>query len=162
MRTLHQLFLFITLILPLFVGCGNNPTSNERERQAFGAANRRNIVVIDDLALRGTPIAVDTANLDTTQVVIWSSVGMINGAFERDSTNDHFVIRDENNTEYEVNFPVSLDTLTLSTLEVYYALPAVMDEDTVRVLVPRRYMIPTQTNNNGGNGGNNGSGNSNN
>jgi len=169
MKNFSQLTLLIifTLFVIISTSCGNDSSTSSTQdtgNRSFAATTSNNIVVLDDLdpGFRSAPLIVDTSEIDTTSGIILGNNVVINGDITRNSTNSGFILSDGTTGQYNINFSPNIDTLKLADMELYYALPATMNNDTVRVLVPRRYILPpSPPNGNGRDRGNGGGNNSN-
>lgn len=154
---LSQFTLLIISTVILFTACKKKETSATTQGNVpFSSSASRSIIVLDDLDVGVLPpnVMIDTANIDTAQVVIWGTNGsMTNGTFRKNATGSNFSVMSANNTPYNVSFPTTLDTLRLSDLQLYYTLPGIMNGDTVRVLIPRPFILTLSSNGGGGTGG---------
>ncbi len=139
MRNLFSIALFITLSAVLFTNCKKSQSTNANERTALGTAPR--IVVIDDLDpnARNLPIVVDTSEIDTSKALIFDNTSIIKGNIN--TTSEGYAIVDSTGQTFNINFATTIDTMNLQNVELYYAIPATMDNNAVKILIPRKYIL---------------------
>lgn len=145
MRKLFLLLLLAGLATTL-IRCGQSGNSNNNTNNATPPTLLASIITddmdpgrsrgLDSSSIIITKDSVKSALLDSNMAIMFNNNDISNCTLYKSGEN--YILRDANGKEFTLAIaPGNSETLRIDRLEVYYAIPAIIENDTVDILVSR-------------------------